>query len=82
MVRSIGRAAFGAVGVLDGAEKVRVPRDPELLPPPTRASAAEPIARTIGKAKERATASALVKLRVRCKIVMSYPSLPGRGMRD
>src|SRR3569833_4553560 len=39
-VRFIGCAVPGAVGVLGGAEKVRDPRDPELPPPPTRASAA------------------------------------------
>ena len=37
----MGCAAPGAVVVLGGAEKVRDPREPELPPPPTRASAAE-----------------------------------------
>src|SRR6476661_10755754 len=40
-VRFMGCAAPGAVVVLGGAEKVRDPREPELPPPPTRASAAE-----------------------------------------
>jgi hypothetical protein len=35
----MGCAAPGAVVVLGGAEKVRDPREPELPPPPTRASA-------------------------------------------
>jgi len=39
MVRFIGCAVFGAVVVEGGAALVREPRDPELLPPPTRASA-------------------------------------------
>ena len=34
-----GEAVLGAVDVLGGAEKLREPRDPELMPPPTRASA-------------------------------------------
>ena len=38
-VRLNGCAAPGAVDVLGGAEKVRAPREPELTPPPTRASA-------------------------------------------
>ena len=40
-VRLNGCAVPGAVDVLGGAEKVREPREPELKPPPTRASAAE-----------------------------------------
>ena len=39
MVRLNGCAVPGAVEVLGGAEKVRVPREPELMPPPMRASA-------------------------------------------
>jgi hypothetical protein len=38
--RSIGAAAFGAVGVGGAASNVRLPRLPKLLPPPARASAA------------------------------------------
>ena len=41
MVRLNGCAAFGAVEVLGGAENVRAPREPELTPPPIRASAGE-----------------------------------------
>ena len=41
MVRLNGCAASGAVDVLGGAEKVRAPREPELPPPPIRASADE-----------------------------------------
>src|SRR5262245_39455990 len=37
--RCIGVAAFGAVGVAGGAEKVRVPRLPPEDPPPARACA-------------------------------------------
>src|SRR5262245_48861610 len=39
MVRLKGCAVLGAVDVDGGAEKVREPRDPELDPPPMRASA-------------------------------------------
>ncbi len=38
-VRFIGAACPGAVAVLGGAPKVRLPRLPKLLPPPMRASA-------------------------------------------
>jgi hypothetical protein len=38
-VRFNGCAALGAVDVLGGAEKVRVPLEPMLEPPPIRASA-------------------------------------------
>ena len=47
-VRLIGCAVPGAVDVVGGAEKVREPREPELQPPPTRASADE-IAITSGQ---------------------------------
>jgi hypothetical protein len=57
MVRLNGCAALGAVDVLGGAENVRVPREPELLPPPMRASAAE-IASINGNANDKATAIA------------------------
>jgi hypothetical protein len=57
MVRCIGWAAEGAVAVLGGAENVLVPREPELPPPPTRASAAD-MASINGNANERATAIA------------------------
>ena len=52
MVRLNGCAAFGAVEVLGGAEKVRDPREPELPPPPIRASAAETASIT-GTASDR-----------------------------
>src|SRR5712672_4845709 len=38
-VRLNGCAVLGAVEVLGGAENVRAPREPELMPPPIRASA-------------------------------------------
>lgn len=38
MLRSMGVAWRGAVCVTGGAEKVRAPRLPKLLPPPMRAS--------------------------------------------
>jgi hypothetical protein len=38
-VRCIGAAAFGAVFVAGGAEKVRMPRLPPEKPPPARACA-------------------------------------------
>ena len=41
MVRLNGCAMLGAVEVLGGAENVRAPREPELKPPPIRASADE-----------------------------------------
>jgi hypothetical protein len=47
----------GAVDVLGGAENVRVPREPELKPPPTRASAGE-AAEINGNASDRTTAIA------------------------
>src|SRR5258708_2117770 len=48
MVRLNGSAVLGAVDVLGGAENVRMPREPELKPPPTRASAGD-----IGERKRR-----------------------------
>jgi len=55
-VRLNGCAALGAVDVLGGAENVRVPRDPELNPPPTRASA-DDTANIKGSANDRTTVS-------------------------
>jgi hypothetical protein len=55
-VRLNGCAALGAVDVLGGAENVRVPRDPELNPPPTRAST-DDTANIKGSANDRTTAS-------------------------
>jgi hypothetical protein len=65
MVRLKGVAVPGAVDVLGGAENVREPREPELKPPPTRASADE-IASVAGSANARITAIALTTPRVRC----------------
>jgi hypothetical protein len=48
---------LGAVDVLGGAENVRAPREPELMPPPTRASAGE-IADARGTASASRTAIA------------------------
>jgi hypothetical protein len=60
-----GWAVPGAVDVLGGAENVRAPRDPELEPPPIRASADE-IASINGSASDRATAIAWTMPRARC----------------
>jgi hypothetical protein len=72
MVRCIGCAADGAVDVLGGAVKVLVPRDPELPPPPMRASA-DDMAIITGNANDRATAIALKKPRVRWVNFMVNP---------
>ena len=56
-MRLNGCAEPGAVDVLGGAENVRDPREPELEPPPTRASADE-IASTVGTASDKTTAMA------------------------
>jgi hypothetical protein len=80
-VRFIGAAVPGAVLVEGGAEKVREPRDPEPMPPPTRASAAEMVMAT-GNAKAIATASARTIPRVRCeKFILVSSNLPGMGKR-
>jgi hypothetical protein len=65
MVRLNGCAAFGAVEVVGGAENVRPPREPELEPPPTRASADDAIT-TSGTASDKMTASACTKPKARC----------------
>src|SRR5437660_386237 len=78
MVRFIGCAVPGAVVVEGGAEKVREPREPELEPPPTRASAAE-IAITRGTANERTTAIAWKMPRVRWVKLICVSSVPVRG---
>jgi hypothetical protein len=77
-VRFIGAAVPGAVVVLGGAEKVREPREPELPPPPTRASAEE-IAIASGIASERTTAKARTIPRVRCVKFMSLFLNPRHG---
>ncbi|WP_205756994.1 hypothetical protein, partial [Lactobacillus crispatus] len=65
-LRSNGRAALGAVEVDGGAENVRDPRDPELEPPPMRASAADAISAT-GMATDSTTAKAFMEARTRCE---------------
>src|SRR6266481_2244112 len=77
-VRLNGCAVLGAVEVLGGAENVRAPREPELMPPPTRASAAE-LASTDGIANARTTAIAWTMPRVRCEKYMFFPQFPGMG---
>jgi hypothetical protein len=78
MVRLNGFAAFGAVVVEGGAEKVREPRDPELEPPPTRASASE-AAIIVGTANERTTAIAWIMPRVRWVNLIALSSNPRHG---
>jgi hypothetical protein len=73
-----GCAAFGAVEVLGGAVNVRAPREPELTPPPIRASAGE-IAAASGNASDNATAIAWTMPRARCVNFMSMSSNPDRG---
>jgi hypothetical protein len=79
-VRLNGCAALGAVDVLGGAENVRVPRDPELNPPPIRASAGE-AADINGSASDKTTARALIMARPRWVNLMAFSSIPGRGKR-
>src|SRR3954471_1960492 len=78
MVRLNWDADPGAVEVEGGAEKVRVPREPELEPPPIRASAAE-TASTAGSASERATAIALRRPLLRCMKLILFPITPRNG---
>src|SRR3974390_106723 len=59
-----GCAVPGAVEVEGGGEKVRVPRDPELKPPPTRASADETVPAS-GTASARVTVIAWTIARAR-----------------
>src|ERR1700736_5579548 len=77
-VRLNGCAVLGAVEVLGGAENVRAPREPELMPPPTRASADE-IASINGSASDKTTAIALTMPRVRCVNFMSLFLSPRQG---
>jgi hypothetical protein len=81
MVRLNGCAVPGAVEVLGGAENVRPPREPELMPPPALASADE-IASIVGTANDKTTAIAWIRPRVRCVIFMSVSSVPGTGKRN
>ena len=78
MVRLNGCAVPGAVEVLGGAENVFPPRDPELPPPPIRASAAETASIT-GNANDKTTAIALTIPRVRCVKFMSHSLIPRQG---
>jgi hypothetical protein len=64
--------------VLGGAENVRAPREPELMPPPTRASAGE-IADTNGSVSASVTAIAWTMPRARCVNFMSIPSKSPAG---
>ena len=81
MVRLNGCAVLGAVEVLGGAENVRAPREPELTPPPIRASADE-TASTSGNASDNNdgdrlndAAGALREFHV------NFLKIPGRGKR-
>jgi len=76
-VRLNGCAALGAVEVLGGAENVRAPREPELIPPPIRASAAAII--ITGKASVSTTAKGFRSPRKRCMNLMVVSSVPGKG---
>ena len=67
-----------AVDVLGGAENDRVPRDPELNPPPIRASA-DDAANIKGSASDRTTASVWAIARPRCVNLIAFSSIPGRG---
>ncbi len=81
MVRLNGCAVPGAVDVLGGAENVRAPREPELMPPPIRASADE-TANINGKANDKTTAMARTMPRARCVNLMAISlKIPGRGKR-
>jgi hypothetical protein len=78
MVRLNGCAAPGAVDVLGGAENVRAPREPELMPPPIRASADE-TASINGNANDKATAIAWKMPQARCVNFMSISLSPRHG---
>ena len=77
-VRLNGCALPGAVDVLGGGEKVRVPREPELKPPPTRASA-DDTAATSGTASAKVTAIAWTMPRARCVNFMTVSLNPRQG---
>lgn len=68
----------GAVVVDGGAEKVREPREPDDMPPPTRASADE-IASAVGSASASTTTIVLKSLRERCEKFMFVSQIPGMG---
>jgi hypothetical protein len=71
-VRLNGCAEPGAVDVLGGAEKVRDPRDPELMPPPIRASAGGAI-EINGKPSAKTMAIDWKTRRAREENVMGFP---------
>src|SRR6476620_2625356 len=77
-VRLNGCAVPGAVDVLGGAENVRPPREPELPPPPTRASADE-MATTTSSATAKTTAIALTRPSARCVKFMFLFLHPRQG---
>ena len=66
---------IGSGSLLGGAENVRPPREPELRPPPTRASADEAID-IRGNASDKTTAIVLTMPRARCVNFMSISSNP------
>jgi len=76
-VRLNGCAVEGAVLVEGGAVKVRVPREPDEKPPPTRASAFE--AASTGSASDNTMAIAFTHPRICCERFMLVPQVPGRG---
>jgi hypothetical protein len=78
MVRLNGCAVLGAVDVLGGAENVRAPREPELMPPPIRASAGETAAIS-GNANDKTTAMAWNMPRAACVNLMFIPQSPAGG---
>jgi hypothetical protein len=73
-----GCAVPGAVEVDGGIEKVRVPREPEDMPPPTRASAAD-MASVEASAKDSATAAARIMPRTGRVNLMVESSKPRMG---
>src|SRR5580658_9768256 len=81
MVRLNGCAVPGAVEVLGGAENVRAPREPELIPPPIRASADE-IASVNGKPNDKTTAIARKRPRPRCVNFIAVSSGPRQGRSE
>jgi hypothetical protein len=85
IVRLNGCAVLGAVDVLGGAEKVRPPREPELLPPPMRASAEDDTAIATGNASAKAIARACTRpraVRVNFMANSSIPRTVGNGREN
>jgi hypothetical protein len=75
----MGCAALGAVLVEGGAEYVREPREPELEPPPTRASAIDETATDTGKASAASTAKVLKDALMRFEDIIVDPYRPRHG---